>query len=170
MDDFSETPGGVAAVLTQLPPPRLRGPRPRRAHRPLRQDREALRSADADSYRLLALIAELDRLGGWKREGFAWCVSWLAYRTQLDKITAREKVRVARALTRLPKTSDAMGGGELSFSQGRAITRAADAESPEDETELLQHARTMSAAQRIARTTTGSDTVASSGPASFQAS
>jgi hypothetical protein len=102
---------------------------------------------NADSYRLLALIAEFDRLEGWKREGFASCVSWLAYRTRLDKITAREKVRVARALTKLPKTSEAMGRGELSFSQVRAITRAANAESPEDEMELLEHARTMSAAQ-----------------------
>ena len=71
---------------------------------------------NADSFRLLALIAEFDRLEGWKREGFASCVSWLAYRTRLDKSTAREKVRVARALTRLPLTSEAMGRGELSFS------------------------------------------------------
>jgi hypothetical protein len=109
-------------------------------------DRIAKLSAqlNADSYRLLALIAEFDRLEGWKREGFASCVSWLAYRTRLDKITAREKVRVARALTQLPKTSEAMGRGELSFSQVRAITRAAD---PDSEEELLEHARTMSAAQ-----------------------
>jgi len=99
---------------------------------------------NADSYRLLALIAEFDRLEGWKREGFASCASWLAYRTQLDKMTAREKVRVARAVTKLPKTSEAMAQGALSFSQVRAITRAADAESEE---ELLEHARTMSAAQ-----------------------
>jgi hypothetical protein len=109
-------------------------------------DRIAKLSArlNADSYRLLALIAEFDRLEGWKREGFASCVSWLAYRTQIDKMTAREKVRVARALTVLPKTSEAMGRGELSFSQVRAITRAAD---PESEEELLELARTMSAAQ-----------------------
>ena len=99
---------------------------------------------NADSCRLLALIAEFDRLEGWKREGFASCASWLAYRTRLDKMTAREKVRVARALTELPKISEAMRRGELSFSQVRALTRAAD---PEDEDELLEHARTMSTAQ-----------------------
>jgi hypothetical protein len=99
---------------------------------------------NADSYRLLALIAEFDRLEGWKREGFASCATWLAYRTRLDKMTAREKVRVAKALAELPKTSEAMARGELSFSQVRAITRAADAGSEE---ELLEHARTMSAAQ-----------------------
>ena len=98
----------------------------------------------ADSYRLLALIAEFDRLQGWKREGFSSCAAWLAYRTRLDKMTAREKVRVAKALAQLPKTSEAMAHGQLSFSQVRAITRAADAKSEE---ELLDHARTMSAAQ-----------------------
>lgn len=105
---------------------------------------------NADSYRLLALIAEFDRLEGWKREGFASCAGWLAYRTQLDKMTAREKVRIAKALTTLPKTSEAMARGELSFSQVRAITRAADAECEE---ELLEHARTMSAAklEKLAR-------------------
>jgi hypothetical protein len=30
---------------------------------------------NADSYRLLALIAEFDRLEGWKREGFASCAA-----------------------------------------------------------------------------------------------
>lgn len=99
---------------------------------------------NAGTYRLLALIAEFDRLEGWKREGFSSCVAWLAYRTRLDKMTAREKVRIARALAALPKTSEAMARGELSFSQVRAITRAAD---PESEEELLEHARTMSAAQ-----------------------
>lgn len=99
---------------------------------------------NADSYRLLELIAEFDRLEGWKREGFASCVGWLACRTQLDKMTAREKVRVAKALADLPRTSEAVARGELSVSQVRAITRAAD---PESEEELLEHARTMSAAQ-----------------------
>ena len=99
---------------------------------------------NAGTYRLLALIAEFDRLEGWKREGFASCVAWLAYRTRLDKMTAREKVRIAKALAVLPKTSEAMARGELSFSQVRAITRAAD---PESEEELLEHARTLSAAQ-----------------------
>jgi hypothetical protein len=65
-------------------------------------------------------------------------------------MTAREKVRVARALAGLPETSAAMAKGELSFSQVRALTRVADAESEED---LLEHARSMSAAalERLVR-------------------
>jgi hypothetical protein len=53
-------------------------------------------------------------------------------------------VRVARALAGLPQTSAAMSRGELSFSQVRALTRAADAEC---ELELLEHACTMTAAE-----------------------
>jgi hypothetical protein len=104
----------------------------------------------AETHRLLRLIAEFDRLEGWKHEGFASCADWLAYATRLDKGTAREKVRVARALASLPDTSAAMARGELSFSQVRALTRVADANSEED---LLEQARSMSAAalERVVR-------------------
>jgi hypothetical protein len=104
----------------------------------------------AETHRLLSLIAEFDRLEGWRREGFASCADWLAYSTRIDKMTAREKLRVARALARLPDTSAAMARGEVSFSQVRAITRVADAES---EAELLEHASEMSAAalERLVR-------------------
>ena len=98
----------------------------------------------AETHRLLTLVAEFDRLEGWKREGFGSCAEWLAYRTRLDKVTARERVRVARALRTLPLTSEAMATGELSWSQVRAITRAADADSEE---EMLEHARSMTAAE-----------------------
>ena len=81
----------------------------------------------AETRRLLSLIAEFDRLEGWRREGFSSCAEWLAFRTRLDKGTARERVRVARALARLPETDAAMSRGELSFSQVRALTRVADA-------------------------------------------
>lgn len=104
----------------------------------------------AETHHLLRLIAEFDRREGWRLHGFGSCAEWLAYSTGLDKVTAREKVRVARALVGLPETSAAMARGELSFSQVRAITRAADAE---NETELLEHARSTSASglERLVR-------------------
>ncbi|MEX1258985.1 MAG: DUF222 domain-containing protein [Gemmatimonadota bacterium] len=98
----------------------------------------------SETRRLLSLIARFDRLQGWKREGFASCASWLAYRTGLDKGAARERVRVARALAELPETDAAMSRGELSFSQVRALTRIADSES---EAELLGYARSMTASE-----------------------
>ena len=103
-----------------------------------------------ETHRLLLLIAEFDRRHGWKLHGFSSWADWLAYSTRLDKVTAREKVRVARALAGLPETSAAMSRGELSFSQVRAITRIAD---EENELELLAETRSTSAAglERLVR-------------------
>jgi hypothetical protein len=49
-------------------------------------------------------------------------------------VTAREKVRVARALEGLPKISESFRQGKVSYSKVRAMTRIA---TPENETYLL---------------------------------
>ena len=90
----------------------------------------------AATHRFLELIARFDRLGGWQPGGHRNCACWLAYRTGLDAGTAREHVRVARALEDLPGTSAAMAAGELSYSQVRALTRVADADTEADLLEL----------------------------------
>jgi len=82
--------------------------------------------------RLLELIARFDRMDGWKRGGHRNCACWLSVRTGLDLGTAREHVRVARALENLPDTRQAMSRGELSFSQVRALTRVAAADTESD--------------------------------------
>jgi len=84
--------------------------------------------------RYLELVAEFDRRGGWEPAGHRSCAHWLAYRTGHDLRTARDHVRVARALEELPATRDAMARGRLSFSQVRALTRVA---TPETEGDLL---------------------------------
>src|SRR5690606_23806457 len=71
------------------------------------------------THRLLVLMAEFDRLEGWRLHGFANCADWLAYSTRVNRATAREQVRVARALARLPETSAAMARGQVSYSQVR---------------------------------------------------
>jgi hypothetical protein len=71
----------------------------------------------AATHRLLVMIAEFDRLRGWEPTGQRSCANWLVVRTGIDLGAAREKVRAARALERLPLTSAAMARGELSFSQ-----------------------------------------------------
>jgi hypothetical protein len=95
-------------------------------------------------HRLLTLIARYDKLRGWELAGHRSCAHWLAYRTGLDLGTAREKVRAARALQRLPETSAAMARGELSFSQLRALSRVA---TPDNEKDLLELARGCTTAQ-----------------------
>jgi hypothetical protein len=88
---------------------------------------------DAATARLLALIREFDTRGGWNT-GFRSCAEWLAWRVGLDLHTARERVRVARALETLPRLSEALARGELSYSKVRALTRVA---TPETEVRLL---------------------------------
>jgi hypothetical protein len=88
----------------------------------------------AATRRYLELVAEFDRRDGWEPAGHRSCAHWLAYRTGHDLRTARDHVRVARALEELPATRDAMARGRLSFSQVRALTRVA---TPETEGDLL---------------------------------
>ena len=86
----------------------------------------------AATYRLLALIAELDRREVWAAQGALSCAHWLSWACGIDTHTAREKVRVARALTELPLLSEALARGELGYSKVRALTRIATAENEDD--------------------------------------
>jgi hypothetical protein len=74
----------------------------------------------------------------------------LSWRLGLDPATAREKVRVARALGQLPNVDDALRRGTLSYAKARALTRVA---TPETEEKLLEVALEATAAQleRICR-------------------
>jgi hypothetical protein len=80
---------------------------------------------NAANYRFLKLIAEFDRRNAWAGFGIRSCAHWLSWTCGLDMNTAREKVRVARALENLPIINAAFEKGELSFSKVRAMTRAA---------------------------------------------
>ena len=104
---------------------------------------------EAASARLLALIREFDVRGGWNR-GFRSCAEWLSWRIGLDLGTAREKVRVARALGTLPELAEALARGELSYAKVRALTRVA---TPETDHRLLRvgKAGTASHVERLVR-------------------
>src|SRR5258706_3462913 len=104
---------------------------------------------DAATARLLTLIGEFDARGGWNR-GFPSCAAWLGWRVGLNKGAARERVRVARALGTLPRVSEALARGELSYAKVRAITRVA---TPATEGRLLAVARAGTAehVERIVR-------------------
>jgi hypothetical protein len=104
---------------------------------------------DAASARLLDLIREFDRRGGWNT-GFRSCAAWLTWRVGLAPGAAREKVRVARALGALPRLAQALARGELSYSKVRALTRIA---TPETEERLLRLGRAGTAAhvERVVR-------------------
>ena len=125
-----------------------------RAHSEPRSDDDELRqigeriaelAADinAAEARMMALIADFDRRGGWK-DGFGSCAEWLAWKIGITIGPARERVRAARALENLPQTADALSHGTISYAKVRALTRVA---TPEREAELLEFARAGSAAK-----------------------
>ncbi len=122
-----------------------------------RPDVEALADRIADlaahiqaaTYELLVLIREFDTRGGW--EGFTTCAHWLSWRIGLAPGAAREHLRVARALADLPRLSDAMRRGAVSYSKVRAVTRVA---TPDNEQALLDVALAGTAAhvEQVVRT------------------
>src|SRR6185295_19305395 len=92
---------------------------------------------EAATARLLDLIREFDAREGWNT-GFRSCAAWLSWRVGLDAGAARERVRVARALGKLPRLAEALARGEISYAKVRAVTRVA---TPETEERLLAVAR-----------------------------
>src|SRR5690349_8336031 len=70
---------------------------------------------NAGNYRFLELLAEFDRRGGHTGWGIVSCAHWLQWKCGIGLVAAREKVRVARALEQLPKLSDGMRRGALSY-------------------------------------------------------
>src|SRR5262245_60965068 len=78
---------------------------------------------DAVTHRLLTCIRQFDGSEEWSAQGAQSCAHWLAWRIGLDLATAREKVRVARALAQLPAIDAALARGELSYAKTRALDR-----------------------------------------------
>ena len=99
---------------------------------------------DAATHRLLECIRQFDDAHGWHDQGALSCAHWLAWRTGLDTATAREKVRVARALGSLPAIDEALRQARLSYAKVRALTRVA---TPENEALLLKLALEATGAQ-----------------------
>ncbi|MFP5218895.1 MAG: DUF222 domain-containing protein [Actinomycetes bacterium] len=93
---------------------------------------------------LLAWIGEFDERGGWGGVGMLSCAQWLSWKIGLSPGAARERVRVARQLRELPVVAAAFGQGLMSWSQVRAITRAAR---PDDGIDWVDLARSTSGAQ-----------------------
>jgi hypothetical protein len=123
---------------------------------------------DAATHRLLACIRQFDDECGWAAQGAVSCAHWLSWRIGLDQATAREKVRVARALGKLPAIDGALKAGKLSYAKVRALTRVA---TPENEANLLEVALFATGAQleRLCRGYRGA-LVADGAPASAERS
>jgi hypothetical protein len=96
---------------------------------------ELVAHLDAGTFRLLQLICEFDENEGWEGPGIRSCAHWLNWKCGMSLGSARERVRVARALPGLPLISAAFRKGKVSYSKVRAMTRVA---TPENEAALLQ--------------------------------
>ena len=99
---------------------------------------------NAATYRQLMMIAEFDRRRGWGDDGVRSCAHWLNWRIGISLGAAREKLRVAHGLAKLPKTCEAFASGKLSYSKARAITRVGNIHNEEC---LLSYARYGTASQ-----------------------
>ncbi|MDP8956047.1 MAG: 13E12 repeat family protein, partial [Actinomycetota bacterium] len=88
-------------------------------------------------------VAEFERVQGWRADGATSMTAWLAGRYSLSWGTAREWVRVARALRSLPAIARAFAQGDLSWDQVRSLTKFVTAES---DAEWAGRARSMSPA------------------------
>jgi hypothetical protein len=93
---------------------------------------------------------QFDEQCGWAEQGAVSCAHWLSWRVGLDLATAREKVRVARALGTLPAIDVALASGKLTYAKVRALSRVA---TPDNEARLLEMALYATGAQleRICR-------------------
>jgi Domain of unknown function (DUF222)/HNH endonuclease len=93
----------------------------------------------AAEHRLLTLLREFDAGRGWEGLGFPSCACWLNFACGMDRVTARERIRVAHALGRLPKVDARFASGALSYSKVRAITRIATEENEEYLLAIAKH-------------------------------
>jgi Domain of unknown function (DUF222)/HNH endonuclease len=79
----------------------------------------------AATCRFLVLLGDFDARRGWASWEMNSCAQWLSWKCQMSAGTAREHVRVARALRELPVIRGEFGAGRLSYAKVRALTRIA---------------------------------------------
>jgi len=93
----------------------------------------------AATCRWLLLVGEFDRRRGWEAWECHNCAHYLDWMCGIDRRTAREHLRVARALPDLPVVRAAFEQGELSYAKVRAITRVATGETEATLVEWARH-------------------------------
>jgi hypothetical protein len=102
------------------------------------------RAVSAHQRQLLSAVAELDRRKAWRIDGATTMVAWLVQRCSVTASTAREWVTAAEKLERLPKISEALAQGKLSFDQVKPLVQVAK---PDTDARLAEAATKWSAKQ-----------------------
>ena len=98
----------------------------------------------AQTARFLAVVGEYDQRRGWEAWDCHDMAGWLSWKCGISPVTARQQVRVARSLRDMPLLAERFAAGQLSYSQVRAIARAA---TPETVASLVEFAGYCTAAQ-----------------------
>ena len=148
----NHTPGSIFAAV--LPPADVAASPAEPARVPLErveaQICELAGHLAAATCRFLVLLADFDARRGWASWEMGSCAQWLSWKCQMSSGTAREHVRVARALRDLPVIRARFAAGRLSYAKVRALTRIA---TPATEAGLAELAGPMTANQleRFAR-------------------
>jgi 5-methylcytosine-specific restriction endonuclease McrA len=102
------------------------------------------RAISAHQRQLLGAVAELDRRKAWRVDGATSMVAWLVQRCSVTASTAREWVTAAEKLESLPKISEALSQGKLSFDQIKPLVQVAK---PDTDARLAEAATQWSAKQ-----------------------
>src|SRR5215831_4413545 len=138
----TDRPGSIFAAISPPPPVPL--------ERLEAQICELAGHLAAATCRFLVLLGDFDARRGWASWEMNSCAQWLSWKCQMSAGTAREHVRVARALRELPVIRGEFGAGRLSYAKVRALTRIA---APDSEAGLAEIAGPMTGNQleRFAR-------------------
>jgi hypothetical protein len=105
---------------------------------------ESFRTENRVLRRRLADIVELDRREAWRVDAARSMVDWLCYRFDLAVHTAREYLRVGRALEFLPALGDAFEEGYISWDKLRAVIPFA---TPDEDASLARELPMLNTAQ-----------------------
>ena len=102
-------------------------------------------------HRLVHLAVELDLAGTWAIDGSRTCAHWIATALDIEISTAREWLRVGRALGHLPTIDQAFAARRLSYSKVRLLTRVATHESEVELAAIAERTPAGRLAREIAR-------------------
>jgi hypothetical protein len=145
---------GEAVPIHDGPTPESIAYQEKRVHADQLAGKIAAAAAEAarSQHVLLELIGEFDATGAIRYwTGFKSLAHWLSWACSMTPGVAREHVRVAKALRRMPTIADLLRDGRLSYSKVREITRVVDVV---DEHRLAELALTATASQ-LARMISG---------------
>jgi hypothetical protein len=98
----------------------------------------------ASHYRLVKLAFEFEQSNEWEVDEAPSCAHWIADAVDVAVCTAREWLRIGRALAELDLVDRAFAEGRLSYAKVRALTRLA---TPETQPELCALAERVPAGQ-----------------------